>query len=95
MPELLWKAFIDFEIDQQEYERARKLYSKLLRKTQHVKVREKGDRLIKIRFLLNRFGLVWHNLKHLLMNQIHSIVLVMCLNKPIKHFEQQLIKKND
>jgi crooked neck len=38
MPELLWKAFIDFEIDQQEYDRARKLYTKLLRKTQHVKV---------------------------------------------------------
>jgi len=40
MPELLWKAFIDFEIEQQEYDRARKLYSKLLKKTQHVKVRE-------------------------------------------------------
>jgi hypothetical protein len=42
MPELLWKAFIDFEIDQQEYDRARKLYTKLLRKTQHVKVRGIG-----------------------------------------------------
>jgi crooked neck len=39
MPELLWKAFIDFEIEQQEYERARKLYTKLLKRTQHVKVR--------------------------------------------------------
>ena len=38
MPELLWKAFIDFEIEQQEYDRARRLYSKLLKKTQHVKV---------------------------------------------------------
>ena len=38
MPELLWKAFIDFEIEQQEYDRARKLYNKLLKKTQHVKV---------------------------------------------------------
>jgi len=38
MPELLWKAFIDFEIEQQEYDRVRKLYSKLLKKTQHVKV---------------------------------------------------------
>ncbi|CAF0939521.1 unnamed protein product [Rotaria sordida] len=38
MPELLWKAFIDFEIEQQEYDHARKLYSKLLKKTQHVKV---------------------------------------------------------
>ena len=41
MPELVWKAFIDFEIEQQEYDRARKLYSKLLKKTQHVKVGEK------------------------------------------------------
>ena len=40
MPELLWKAFIDFEIEQQEYDRARKLYYKLLKKTQHVKVKE-------------------------------------------------------
>jgi len=38
MPELVWKAFIDFEIEQQEYDRARKLYTKLLKKTQHVKV---------------------------------------------------------
>ena len=45
MPELLWKAFIDFEIDQQEYDRARKLYTKLLRKTQHVKVTKKHKRL--------------------------------------------------
>jgi crooked neck len=41
MPELLWKAFIDFEIEQQEYDRSRKLYSKLLKKTQHVKVKKK------------------------------------------------------
>jgi len=39
MPELLWKAFIDFEIEQQEYDRARKLYGKLLKRTQHVKVK--------------------------------------------------------
>ena len=38
MPELLWKAFIDFEIEQQENEHARRLYGKLLKKTQHVKV---------------------------------------------------------
>lgn len=40
MPELLWKAFIDFEIEQQEYDRARRLYGKLLQKTQHFKVRK-------------------------------------------------------
>lgn len=38
MPEIVWKAFIDFEIDQQEYEKCRELYNRLLSKTQHVKV---------------------------------------------------------
>ncbi len=57
MPELLWKAFIDFEIEQQEYDRARRLYSKLLKKTQHVKVRkEKFDLKIKI-FISKKKGL--------------------------------------
>lgn len=44
MPELLWKAFIDFEIGEQEYDRARRLYNKLLKKTQHVKVKTKKIR---------------------------------------------------
>ncbi|KAF7255447.1 hypothetical protein EG68_07388 [Paragonimus skrjabini miyazakii] len=38
MPELLWKAYIDFEIEQYDWERARALYQRLLRRTQHVKV---------------------------------------------------------
>ncbi|RNA13134.1 crooked neck 1 [Brachionus plicatilis] len=38
MPEIVWKAFIDFEIDQEEYDKCRELYNKLLSKTQHVKV---------------------------------------------------------
>lgn len=38
MPELLWKAFIDFEEEEEEYERARALYERLLLKTGHVKV---------------------------------------------------------
>ena len=38
MPEVLWKAFIDFEIEQEEYERTRQLYRRLLQRTQHVKV---------------------------------------------------------
>ena len=38
MPELIWKAFIDFEIEQEEYERARQLYKILLTRTKHVKV---------------------------------------------------------
>ncbi|KAI7509063.1 Pre-mRNA-splicing factor [Hortaea werneckii] len=42
MPELLWKAYIDFEEEEaqepEEYERPRALYERLLEKTDHVKV---------------------------------------------------------
>lgn len=38
MPELVWKAFIDFEEEEGEYERTRALYERLLEKTDHVKV---------------------------------------------------------
>ncbi|XP_065844556.1 crooked neck-like protein 1 isoform X2 [Oscarella lobularis] len=38
MPELLWKAYIDFECGLEEWERARQLYERLLERTQHVKV---------------------------------------------------------
>lgn len=38
MPELLWKAYIDFEEGEGEYERTRALYERLLSKTDHVKV---------------------------------------------------------
>jgi len=38
MPEIIWKAYIDFEIEQEEFENTRLLYEKLLEKTQHVKV---------------------------------------------------------
>ncbi|VDO41226.1 unnamed protein product, partial [Onchocerca flexuosa] len=38
MPEVLWKAFIDFEVSQEEYDRARQLYSSLLERTNHIKV---------------------------------------------------------
>lgn len=38
MPEVLWKAYIDFEVEQEEYEKTRKLYRRLLERTQHVKV---------------------------------------------------------
>lgn len=38
MPEMLWKGYIDFEIEEGEAERARKLYERLLEKTGHVKV---------------------------------------------------------
>jgi crooked neck len=38
IPELVWKSYIDFEEGEGEYERARKLYERLLEKTNHVKV---------------------------------------------------------
>jgi len=38
MPEVLWKAYIDFEIEQEEYNNTRTLYRRLLQRTQHVKV---------------------------------------------------------
>eukprot|EP00897_Mesotaenium_endlicherianum_P005435 jgi/Mesen1/491/ME001024S10726 len=38
MPELLWKAYIDFEISEAEHERTRALYERLLERTKHVKV---------------------------------------------------------
>ena len=38
MPELLWKQYIDFEIEQEETDKARALYKRLLSKTTHVKV---------------------------------------------------------
>ncbi|ELK25548.1 Crooked neck-like protein 1 [Myotis davidii] len=38
MPEALRKSFIDFEIEQEETERTRNLYRRLLQRTQHAKV---------------------------------------------------------
>jgi crooked neck len=38
MPELLWKAYIDFEEGEGEYDNTRALYERLLQKTDHVKV---------------------------------------------------------
>lgn len=38
MPEIIWKAYIDFEMEQQEYDKCKELYERLLAKTQHVKV---------------------------------------------------------
>lgn len=35
---MLWKSYIDFEIEQEEYEKTRNLYRRLLQRTQHVKV---------------------------------------------------------
>ncbi|KAF9173577.1 NineTeen Complex (NTC) component [Mortierella sp. AD011] len=38
MPEILWKAYIDFECKEGEWTNARSLYRKLLQRTAHVKV---------------------------------------------------------
>lgn len=38
MPELLWKAYIDFEIEEGEREVARSLYERLIALSGHVKV---------------------------------------------------------
>lgn len=38
MPEILWKAYIDYEIELREWDRVRVLYRRLMVRTQHVKV---------------------------------------------------------
>ncbi|KAH9406615.1 PREDICTED: crooked neck-like protein 1 [Rhagoletis zephyria] len=38
MPELIWKAYIDFEIELENFDKARLLYERLLERTEHVKV---------------------------------------------------------
>ena len=38
MPEVLWKGYMDFEIKQEEFDNTRKLYRRLLKKTQHAKI---------------------------------------------------------
>jgi crooked neck len=38
MPEMLWKGYIDFEIEEGEGQNARELYTRLLERTGHVKV---------------------------------------------------------
>lgn len=38
MPEVLWKAYIDFEYEEEEWDRTRALYKRLLERTSHVKV---------------------------------------------------------
>lgn len=42
--QVLWKSYIDFEIEQEEFENTRKLYRRLLQRTQHVKVRTTAGR---------------------------------------------------
>ena len=63
MPEVLWKSFIDFEIEEGEASNARKLYERLLDKTSHVKVwisyaqfeaGEIGEGMVKTRTILDK-----------------------------------------
>lgn len=37
--QVLWKSYIDFEIELEEYDNTRKLYELLLERTRHIKVR--------------------------------------------------------
>ena len=46
MPELLWKTYLEFEIAENEIEKVRGLYDRLLQRSSHVKVRE----IIRLRF---------------------------------------------
>lgn len=38
MPEVIWKSYIEFEVEEEEWQKARNLYEKLLERTEHVKV---------------------------------------------------------
>lgn len=38
MPEYMWKSYIDFEVEQEEWDHVRRLYERLLERTHHVKV---------------------------------------------------------
>jgi crooked neck len=52
MPEVVWKAFIDLEITNEEYDRVRNLYDRLLQRTKHVKVRTVRIIIIIIIFII-------------------------------------------
>lgn len=39
----LWKAYIDFELEEGEEDRTRRIFERLLERTQHVKVRGAGQ----------------------------------------------------
>ncbi len=56
MPEVIWKAYIEFEVDEGEWQKARELYEKLLERTEHVKVS-----FTILHFNSNRYGSVLQN----------------------------------
>lgn len=63
MPEVLWKSYIDFEIEQKETERARQLYERLLQRTNHVKVILEFRHVVSVQsYVLYRFGSVSRSL---------------------------------
>ena len=39
MPEVIWKAYIEFEVEEEEWKNSRNLYERLLERTEHVKVK--------------------------------------------------------
>lgn len=53
MFQVVWKAFIDFEIEQGQYERVRQLYEILLGRTNHIKVSENGNEISKVQVWLS------------------------------------------
>lgn len=55
MPDLIWKSYIEFEVGQNEREKARKLYERLLEKTEHFKVSCLCSFLQELRSCIPRF----------------------------------------
>ncbi len=49
--QVLWKSYIDFEIEQEEFGNTRNLYKRLLQRTQHVKVRTASQLSVLIEYL--------------------------------------------
>jgi len=46
MPETVWRAYIDNEIDLENFENARNIYEKLVERTKHIKVKINESTLI-------------------------------------------------
>lgn len=96
MPEILWKAYIDFEIEQDEPDKARELYRRLLTKTQHVKVWlsfaqfelsiDHEDRVIQARHVYEDAN---KSLRYTLVMRMTSFSLVSTLNLPFQVQSQQ------
>jgi crooked neck len=38
MPETIWRAYIDNEMEMKNYEKVRELYEKLLNRSKHIKI---------------------------------------------------------